>query len=182
MPRGESNDRASRQAYSRSMKSRVATIRNALQSQEHKNVFYGICEDRKQAWTRVHAGQQASGTLMRQAFYTKNPYFISVVAEAFYASKHRCTICWEDITKDLGLVTCGHVYHSSCLADWRKQHTSCPQCRGEIAASALQVIEHKSNAETPGVGGGAQGRDLVPLPTGEEQGQDAQGVADQTQE
>eukprot|EP01084_Bolivina_argentea_P041612 76791_1 len=46
----------------------------------------------------------------------------------------QCSVCMENVSP--GTVTlvmpCEHVFHSSCLVPWLKQHATCPVCRKEL--------------------------------------------------
>ncbi|KAL7647406.1 UNVERIFIED_CONTAM: hypothetical protein RMT77_001002 [Armadillidium vulgare] len=57
------------------------------------------------------------------------------ISEFSYQSNfdQKCEICLESVfyTKT-SLLTCGHLYHSSCIKKWLKQAKSCPICRHEI--------------------------------------------------
>ena len=45
-----------------------------------------------------------------------------------------CSVCMEGFGPGrLGKrLTCCHVYHRSCIADWSLRHNSCPLCRSKI--------------------------------------------------
>lgn len=44
-------------------------------------------------------------------------------------NKKQCTICMEEYkpTDDLAIISCGHVFHASCIEKWEKK--ICPYCR-----------------------------------------------------
>ncbi|XP_013102702.2 E3 ubiquitin-protein ligase TRAIP [Stomoxys calcitrans] len=44
-----------------------------------------------------------------------------------------CPVCTEDFQEadDIHVTNCGHLYHFSCMEDWRTRANSCPQCRLE---------------------------------------------------
>lgn len=52
----------------------------------------------------------------------------------------RCAICWEDMrTGSMNLLhlRCNHIFHTSCVEDWRDNNTStstsmCPLCRASM--------------------------------------------------
>lgn len=41
-----------------------------------------------------------------------------------------CPICLTNITTDLCITRCGHIYHAQCLSNW--SHDSCPKCRESL--------------------------------------------------
>lgn len=44
--------------------------------------------------------------------------------------EEECTICLEPlINSKLGVITCNHYYHESCILTWSKNSNSCPSCR-----------------------------------------------------
>lgn len=46
-----------------------------------------------------------------------------------------CLVCWEDLKANDGphdTLPCGHVFHRSCVNDWRYQNQSCPTCRTNL--------------------------------------------------
>jgi hypothetical protein len=45
-----------------------------------------------------------------------------------------CCVCISDISKgeETLLLPCGHMFHSSCIADWLSQNNTCPVCRFEL--------------------------------------------------
>lgn len=49
----------------------------------------------------------------------------------YYDSK--CSICLEEYKHDerVGVLDCGHTFHSSCIKEWHKNSKTCPMCRKE---------------------------------------------------
>lgn len=49
-------------------------------------------------------------------------------------SKIDCSICQEKIHKneEVAVVSCGHIFHSSCIVEWGKYKQECPLCRCTI--------------------------------------------------
>ncbi|NWS66468.1 DZIP3 ligase, partial [Crotophaga sulcirostris] len=46
------------------------------------------------------------------------------------ASNDPCTICHDELSRDLYELKCGHHFHKECIRTWLKQHSStCPICR-----------------------------------------------------
>ena len=45
-----------------------------------------------------------------------------------------CTICFTNINinETVIVLTCGHMYHSSCIEEWLTRQNTCPICRREI--------------------------------------------------
>lgn len=45
-----------------------------------------------------------------------------------------CSICLETFTYNTKVcnLQCGHIYHKSCIKEWFKINSTCPQCRVEI--------------------------------------------------
>ncbi|KAH3758402.1 hypothetical protein Pelo_9791 [Pelomyxa schiedti] len=44
-----------------------------------------------------------------------------------------CVICQEDVTTDILVTQCGHLYHFDCLRTWIDSgHSTCPTCRQEV--------------------------------------------------
>jgi hypothetical protein len=41
-----------------------------------------------------------------------------------------CSICLEDIElEDIKKLKCGHIYHTKCISEWKKENNTCPICR-----------------------------------------------------
>ncbi|NXI90226.1 TTC3 ligase, partial [Psophia crepitans] len=52
------------------------------------------------------------------------------------SSDELCTICHDELSKDLCELECGHCFHSECIRTWLKQHSStCPICRNHVLLS-----------------------------------------------
>lgn len=43
-----------------------------------------------------------------------------------------CSICLENIDKDVQLTRCNHAFHRSCMSQWQLRNNTCPMCRGDI--------------------------------------------------
>ena len=42
--------------------------------------------------------------------------------------EEECLICQDEMGKQkVTQLTCGHVYHKTCIADWLKRKASCPR-------------------------------------------------------
>ena len=48
-------------------------------------------------------------------------------------SQNTCSICYDDVTKETGStqLSCSHLYHPRCIAQWMISHPNCPCCRAE---------------------------------------------------
>ncbi|XP_075627949.1 E3 ubiquitin-protein ligase TTC3 isoform X3 [Balearica regulorum gibbericeps] len=52
------------------------------------------------------------------------------------SSDELCTICHDELIKDLCELECGHCFHRECIRTWLKQHSStCPICRIHVLLS-----------------------------------------------
>ena len=51
--------------------------------------------------------------------------------------KMSCSICLEDLDKNLIITPCKHEFHLNCLKKWKKN--SCPLCRQKIYDSLYQL-------------------------------------------
>lgn len=56
-----------------------------------------------------------------------------------------CAICQEsaeeEYSKEWTRLTCGHIGHRICLAEWFKHEASCPYCRAPISVSESNVFD-----------------------------------------
>ena len=43
-----------------------------------------------------------------------------------------CPICLEQNNNEMITTACNHVFHKSCLDEWKKINLSCPCCRNKI--------------------------------------------------
>ncbi|KAK6628951.1 hypothetical protein RUM43_002768 [Polyplax serrata] len=52
-----------------------------------------------------------------------------------------CSICKEIFIpySEINSTSCGHLYHSSCISRWLKQHKTCPQCRSEVRLKLIRI-------------------------------------------
>ena len=46
-----------------------------------------------------------------------------------------CTICFNELETDTRILTCGHIFHTSCINTWIKIKSNCPICRKIIYSS-----------------------------------------------
>lgn len=53
---------------------------------------------------------------------------------------NQCAICLENMTRSLRGTPCKHIFHGSCLKDWRQHATTCPTCRRDIRMTIPDFI------------------------------------------
>lgn len=53
-----------------------------------------------------------------------------------------CSICLDDFTFQTEQVTlsCGHVYHKTCVHNWLQENSVCPECRSGTADESIRSI------------------------------------------
>mmetsp|Transcript_62666 Transcript_62666/g.149491 ORF Transcript_62666/g.149491 Transcript_62666/m.149491 type:complete len:400 (-) Transcript_62666:354-1553(-) len=53
-----------------------------------------------------------------------------------------CPCCCEKLSCEAAVLTkCGHAFHENCLAEWCKNHTTCPLCRASVAEPHEEAAE-----------------------------------------
>ncbi|XP_013102647.2 E3 ubiquitin-protein ligase TRAIP [Stomoxys calcitrans] len=65
--------------------------------------------------------------------------------------KLMCPICTDDVreTEEVDSTNCGHIFHSSCLEQWKERNSTCPQCRHKNPSThKLFFIINDSDDET----------------------------------
>ena len=64
------------------------------------------------------------------------PYEPSAQSHAAQQEGQQCTICYDDddAAKQKTLVStpCNHIFHSACIEEWLKTHSTCPLCRRQF--------------------------------------------------
>ena len=51
-----------------------------------------------------------------------------------YSEDLQCSICLKNLDKSNQLeLECSHIFHISCISDWKKRNNTCPICRKMIA-------------------------------------------------
>jgi hypothetical protein len=50
-----------------------------------------------------------------------------------------CVICCDPLAGELAAITCGHVFHRSCIMKWFCVKPSCPSCKAEVVIDRVQV-------------------------------------------
>lgn len=43
-----------------------------------------------------------------------------------------CSICYDDITTEMFISICGHIYHNKCIKRWADTRKNCPMCRNTL--------------------------------------------------
>ena len=43
-----------------------------------------------------------------------------------------CSICMEDLTKDMVATKCGHVFHDRCIFNNLEYRNECPLCKTRV--------------------------------------------------
>ncbi len=64
-----------------------------------------------------------------------NEYILNItnrIATVTQKEKKQCSICWEYIEKNTLKTACNHYFHKTCILQWFKQNTTCPNCRCEL--------------------------------------------------
>lgn len=55
-----------------------------------------------------------------------------------------CSICFEQVgVAQLSLLSCGHVFHHACAAQWLRASGSCPHCRAPARPSDLRPAQRE---------------------------------------
>ncbi|KAI3383068.1 hypothetical protein SNEBB_001527, partial [Seison nebaliae] len=61
---------------------------------------------------------------------------------------HICSICLGSLTlsdsseQSNFALSCGHSFHSKCIAQWWKNQTQCPECRKVIKRDEVERLNH----------------------------------------
>jgi len=57
--------------------------------------------------------------------------------------KDHCSICLSDIeNKDKKkILICQHIYHASCIKEWRETNITCPVCRSDMPLSCSEKCD-----------------------------------------
>jgi len=54
------------------------------------------------------------------------------------AEEEECLICQEEMgTGKVTQLTCGHIFHKTCIANWLKRKASCPCCRQCVTKESI---------------------------------------------
>ncbi|CAL8071451.1 unnamed protein product [Calicophoron daubneyi] len=59
-----------------------------------------------------------------------------------------CSICFDDyqLSEDVTRLPCQHVYHTTCVNTWLKQHATCPICRKDLSGRDTSQMEGPTNS------------------------------------
>ena len=63
----------------------------------------------------------------------KSIYKKSVYKVISLSLEEECSVCYEENNKECVVLRCKHIYHKDCIDKWLKEHTTCPQCRYDLA-------------------------------------------------
>lgn len=90
----------------------------------------------------VSSHQRDSSGLSSAAVLEQLPR-IAYSTDLFNGNPHpaTCQICledWPDVSGDILLTPCLHVFHEKCLRDWVSRSTDCPSCRWDMSKSGDQ--------------------------------------------
>ncbi len=69
---------------------------------------------------------------------------VRINEERLEASPH-CTICLNNFNagQDVAELGCRHFFHRDCIAQWLRQHKTCPVCRQQVEPSQWTQTEKK---------------------------------------
>ncbi|CAH8528624.1 unnamed protein product [Dicrocoelium dendriticum] len=75
---------------------------------------------------------------------------VSTVTEELLSSHKTCSICFEDykLSETVTQLPCQHIYHTSCVNTWLKQHATCPICRKDLNGRDTSCME---DVQTTGI-------------------------------
>ena len=64
--------------------------------------------------------------------------------------KAECSICMDnvDIGEEVTFLPCNHWFHGACVAEWLKQHDTCPHCRASIRKEPTQQSDNPSSSSS----------------------------------
>jgi uncharacterized CHY-type Zn-finger protein len=83
---------------------------------------------------------------------TKTKPIAPTPKESFESLQQDCSICLENMTlQDAQNISCGHVFHQTCIRDWSKQAQNfCPLCRTKfIVVTNNHTSNYTSNHHYP---------------------------------
>ena len=72
-----------------------------------------------------------------QNLVRQNEINVYVTSQPYYTTDKKydsCSICTDmyEISEDVSVLNCGHIYHPKCIKEWGKYKQACPLCNTEI--------------------------------------------------
>ncbi|EDS30900.1 predicted protein [Culex quinquefasciatus] len=58
-----------------------------------------------------------------------------------------CPICMEAVESRGKFLTCGHLFHDTCIDSWLTSRTSCPLCRNQELQSPIGQQQHNGQEQ-----------------------------------
>ena len=43
-----------------------------------------------------------------------------------------CIICFENMSYNIKILSCKHIFHHDCIKEWTHYKSNCPVCREEL--------------------------------------------------
>lgn len=90
---------------------------SGINSETFDNFFQGFCQSMRQS---------SPAEVQRRINAMKKRQFDPVKDET------TCSICLESHCDTVAEVTCGHIFHLTCMETWLKQKNSCPLCQANV--------------------------------------------------
>ena len=144
-------------------------INNALNQVQMLDVMTGFFGDMMEGGYGIPLGPRGGGydsvmedRMMRVAMreslnhyktQEKKPNIKLDVKSQLATSDHKdntCAICKSDfeVDENITLLSCDHIFHTDCIAEWVKYKSECPVCRSKIETT--DTTEKKSSESGPG--------------------------------
>jgi hypothetical protein len=60
----------------------------------------------------------------------------------------QCAICFDDLTQNLSVTKCGHVFHKKCIEKSIRQSPLCPLDRSTNSLENLRSLSYSINTKT----------------------------------
>ncbi|KAF6778781.1 hypothetical protein AHF37_01516 [Paragonimus kellicotti] len=92
--------------------------------------------------TQMHAGPPPA----TEAAIQQLP--VIELTEEQVAQYKTCSICFEDYqtSEKATRLPCQHIYHTTCVNTWLKQHATCPVCRKDLNGQDTSTMEDVPNS------------------------------------